>query len=139
MPRKVLPLSDTAIRNTKPAGKAVKMFDGGGLYIEVTTTGGKLWRLKYRFDDKEKLPSFGAYPAVGLMEARERAQNKEPQRGEEGTEGRYQVSPQGAGCVGAAYNRTKFLKERRAMMQAWADHLDGLRPDADVIPLRTAG
>ena len=38
--------------------------------------------------------------------------------------------------LGAAYNRTKFLKERRAMMQLWADYLDKLKAGADVIPLR---
>lgn len=36
---------------------------------------------------------------------------------------------------GTAYNRTKFLKERRAMMQLWADYLDKLKAGAEVIPL----
>ena len=72
MPRKILPLSDTAIRNVKPAAKPVKLFDGGGLYLEVFPVGGKLWRMKYRFGGKEKRLSFGAYPTVGLMEAREK-------------------------------------------------------------------
>lgn len=41
--------------------------------------------------------------------------------------------------LGAAYNRTKFIKERRAMMQAWADYLDALRIGGNVVPLtRTA-
>jgi integrase len=39
-------------------------------------------------------------------------------------------------ALGRAYNRTKFLKERRKMMQAWADYLDKLKAGADVIPLR---
>lgn len=39
-------------------------------------------------------------------------------------------------ALGTAYNRTKFLKERRAMMQLWADYLDKLKAGADVIPLR---
>jgi hypothetical protein len=39
-------------------------------------------------------------------------------------------------ALGTAYNRTKFLKERRAMMQAWADYLDRLKAGADVIQLR---
>jgi integrase len=38
-------------------------------------------------------------------------------------------------ALGTAYNRTKFLKERRAMMTAWADYLDRLKAGADVIPL----
>lgn len=39
-------------------------------------------------------------------------------------------------ALGAAYNRTKFLKERREMMQAWADYLDKLKAGAEVVELR---
>ncbi len=38
-------------------------------------------------------------------------------------------------ALGTAYNRTKFLKERKAMMQLWADYLDKLKAGAEVIPL----
>ena len=65
-------LTDTAIRNAKPSAKPVKMFDGGGLYIEVAPSGGKWWRLKYRFGGKEKRVSLGVYPDVGLKDARDR-------------------------------------------------------------------
>ena len=37
--------------------------------------------------------------------------------------------------LGTAYNRTKFLRERKAMMQLWADYLDKLKAGADVIPI----
>jgi len=67
-----MPLTDTAIRNAKPAAKPVRMFDGGGLYLEVSPAGGKLWRLKYRIAGKEKRLALGAYPDVGLKDARER-------------------------------------------------------------------
>lgn len=67
-----MPLSDASVRNTKPGDKAQKLADGGGLFLYVTTSGSKLWRLKYRFDGKEKLLSFGAYPDTGLKEAREK-------------------------------------------------------------------
>jgi integrase len=67
-----MPLTDTAIRNAKPGEKPVKMFDGRGLFLIVTPAGGKWWRLKYKFDNKEKLLSLGIYPDVGLKEARER-------------------------------------------------------------------
>lgn len=67
-----MPLSDTAIRNAKPGDKARKMFDGGGLYLEISPKGGKWWRLKYRFDGKEKRLSLGVYPDVSLKDARER-------------------------------------------------------------------
>ena len=67
-----MPLTDTAIRNAKPCAKPAKMFDGRGLFLIVTPSGGKWWRLKYRFNDKEKLLSLGVYPDVGLKDARER-------------------------------------------------------------------
>jgi len=67
-----MPLTDTAIRKAKPAEKPYKLFDERGLYLEVTPTGGKWWRLKYRFDGKEKRLSLGAYPDVKLKDARDR-------------------------------------------------------------------
>ena len=65
-------LTDSAIRTAKPPHKTRKMFDGGGLYIELTPQGGKRWRFKYRFDGKEKRISLGVYPAVTLKRARDR-------------------------------------------------------------------
>lgn len=65
-----MPLTDTAIRNAKPAAKPVRMFDGGGLYLEVSPAGGKLWRLKYRYAGKEKRLALGKYPDVSLKDAR---------------------------------------------------------------------
>ena len=65
-----MPLTDTAIRNVKPSEKYARLFDGGGLYLEVSPPGGKLWRLKYRFGGKEKRLALGAYPAVSLASAR---------------------------------------------------------------------
>lgn len=67
-----MPLTDTVIRNAKPADKPYKLYDGGGLYIEITPSGGKLWRLKYRYAGKEKLQALGKYPAVSLSAARSR-------------------------------------------------------------------
>lgn len=64
-------LSDTSIRKAKPGAKPVKLFDGGGLYVLLTPTGSRLWRMKYRFGGKEKLLAFGAYSAVSLKGARE--------------------------------------------------------------------
>lgn len=67
-----MPLTNTAVRNARPNGKTVKLFDERGLYLEVSPTGGKWWRLKYRFAGKEKRVSLGVYPDVGLKEARDR-------------------------------------------------------------------
>ena len=64
-------LTDSAIRNLKPLRKAQRVFDGGGLYLEVSPSGGKWWRFKYRFLGKEKRISVGVYPDVGLRKARE--------------------------------------------------------------------
>lgn len=67
-----MPLTDTAIRNAKPTEKTQKLFDSGGLYLELSPSGGKWWRLKYRFGGKEKRISLGIYPDVGLKDARDR-------------------------------------------------------------------
>ena len=67
-----MPLTDTAIRKAKPSTKSVRLFDGGGLYLEVSPSGGKLWRLKYRIGGKEKRLALGAYPATSLASARQK-------------------------------------------------------------------
>lgn len=67
-----VPLTDTAIRNAKSADKPVRLFDGGGLYLEIAPSGGKWWRLKYRFGGKEKRYSLGVYPEVTLATARKK-------------------------------------------------------------------
>jgi len=68
-----MPLTDAALRAVKPTEKNQKLFDGNGLFLLVTPRGVKNWRLKYRFQGKEKLISLGHYPLVSLKEARERA------------------------------------------------------------------
>jgi hypothetical protein len=65
-------LTEVAIRKLKPSDKPRKVFDGGGLYLLVSPTGSIGWRLKYRMAGKEKLISFGTYPAVSLKEARQK-------------------------------------------------------------------
>lgn len=65
-------LTDVAIRTAKAGEKPVKLSDEKGLFLLVSPTGGKLWRLKYRFGGKEKLLALGAYPEVGLKQARDR-------------------------------------------------------------------
>ena len=65
-------LTDVAIRNAKPGDKPFKLTDGAGMFLLVTPAGGKLWRLKYRIEGREKLLALGAYPEVGLGEARRR-------------------------------------------------------------------
>ena len=67
-----MPLTNTAIRNAKPRHASFKLFDERGLYLEVVPSGNKRWRLKYRFNGKEKRISLGVYPDVGLKLARDR-------------------------------------------------------------------
>lgn len=67
-----MPLTDTAARNAKPGAKPARLFDSGGLYLEVSPNGGKWWRLKYRVGGKEKRISLGTYPSTSLKQARER-------------------------------------------------------------------
>jgi integrase len=67
-----MPLTDTAVKNAKPADKPFKLTDEKSLYLYVMPAGGKLWRMQYRFGGKQKVLAFGTYPAVSLREARER-------------------------------------------------------------------
>jgi integrase len=66
-------LTDTFTKNTKHSGSAAgdKHTDGGGMYLLVNT-GGKYWRMNYRFADKRKTLALGVYPAVSLAMARQR-------------------------------------------------------------------
>lgn len=81
-------LTDIAVRNAKPRTKPYKLADGGGLYLQIQPSGGKLWRQKYRVNGREKKLSIGPYPDVGLSEARKRrdaareqlAMGKDPSR-----------------------------------------------------------
>lgn len=64
-------LTDIQIKKAKGGEKPYKLPDSGGLYLLVSTTGHRSWRLKYRFGGKEKLLTFGGYPEVPLLRARE--------------------------------------------------------------------
>jgi hypothetical protein len=67
MPKRIIQLSDVKVRNAKSKEKDYKLADGGGLYLLVSSTGGKLWRFKYRYGGKEKLLALGLYPIVSLF------------------------------------------------------------------------
>ena len=66
-----MPLSDTTIRTAKPKDKLYRLTDANGLCLEVTSTGSKLWRYRYRFNGSAKMLALGAYPAVTLLKARQ--------------------------------------------------------------------
>lgn len=65
-------LTDTEIRKSAPRETLYKLFDGGGMFLEVRPNGARYWRLKYRYAGKEKLLALGVYPGVTLKEAREK-------------------------------------------------------------------
>jgi hypothetical protein len=70
MPRGRDKLSAVAVRAAQFQGKPYKLFDGGGLFLHVLESG-KYWRLKYRFEGREKLLALGVYPHVTLQQARQ--------------------------------------------------------------------
>ncbi len=72
MPARTIPLVPLQINNVKPREKEYKLSDGGGLYLLVTPSGGKLWRLKYRFGGLEKKLALGAFPEISLADARKK-------------------------------------------------------------------
>jgi Arm DNA-binding domain len=63
-------LNDLKCKNAAPREKSYKLADGAGLYLEITPSGGKHWKYKYRFDGKERKLSIGSYPLFTLVEAR---------------------------------------------------------------------
>ncbi len=72
MPKRITPLSEAKVRTAKSQENEYKIFDGGGLFLLVTPSGGKLWHFKYRFDNKEKKLTLGTYPEISLADARQR-------------------------------------------------------------------
>ena len=65
-------LTELTIRQAKPKLKQYKLFDGGGMFLLVHPNGSKYWRMKFNFEEKSKLASFGVWPDVSLKEAREK-------------------------------------------------------------------
>ncbi|HEY2559326.1 MAG TPA: integrase arm-type DNA-binding domain-containing protein [Caldimonas sp.] len=108
-------LSDAAIRNAKPGAKTVRMFDGGGLYLELAPSGGKWWRLKYRHGNKEKRLSLGIYPDVGLKVARARRDEARKQIAEG-------VDPSAARQETKHAMRRDALSTLEAVSRAWLAH-----------------
>lgn len=73
MPKIIVPLTEMQVRNAKPHEKAYRLFDGGGLYVEVTPKGSRIWRMKFRqANGSENVLTFGPYPEITLQNAREK-------------------------------------------------------------------
>jgi hypothetical protein len=101
-------LRPAAIDNAKPRDKAYSLTDGGGLFVEVLRCGSKVWRYKDHLDGKREKVTIGAYPAVGIKDARDRHEELRAlvERGE---------SPARAEEVEQAERATTF----RAFAQRW--------------------
>ncbi len=121
-----MPLSNATIRKTKPSDKPLRLFDAGGLYLEVAPSGGKWWRFKYRFDGKEKRLSLGTYPDVALTTARKRRDHAR-QLLADGT------NPGEVRKADARARQLATLNNFKAVALAWLDH----RTDAWVERTRT--
>lgn len=67
-------LSDLAIRKAKPREKPYKMGDRDGLYLLISKSGSKLWRVNYTYNGRQKTFAIGKYPEISLAEAREKRQ-----------------------------------------------------------------
>ena len=65
-------LTDTAIKQAKPASKPYTLTDGDGLSLQVPPTGSKRWHFRFYWHDKQLRISLGIYPDVSLKEARQR-------------------------------------------------------------------
>ena len=79
MAKTIKPLTDKKIENTKPGANPRHLFDGGGLFLLVMPSGGKLWRFKYRLDGRLCMLSLGKYPEVSLAAARQRREDARKQ------------------------------------------------------------
>jgi integrase len=74
-------LTETRIRSAKPRPIPYKLSDGRGLYLLVSPSGGRLWRVRYRYAGRENMMGVGTYPEVSLRAARERAEDARRQVG----------------------------------------------------------
>ena len=118
-------LTDIAIRNAKPRPKPYKLADSLGLFLLVQPSGGRLWRLKYRIDGREKKLGFGTYPDVSLSDARKRrdearelvASGKDPSRERQRTKVRSRLD---ADNTFTAIADEYCAKRKRDGERAWA-------------------
>jgi integrase len=118
-------LTDIAIRNAKAGPKPYKMGDALGLFLLVQPTGGKLWRVKFRVDGREKKLAIGTYPEISLAEARKRrddardmvAAGKDPAREKQRGKTRARLEADNTfSAISAEYCK----KRRRDGAKAWA-------------------
>jgi integrase len=122
----IMALTDVAIKNAKAREKPYKLGDAGGLFLLVQPSGGKLWRLKYRVDGREKKLGIGTYPEVSLADARKRrddareliAAGKDPSREKQRSKVRARTQAENTfTAIAAEY----CSKRKRDGDKAWAE------------------
>ena len=64
-------LTNTQVKNLKPENKLYRVADSNGLTIEIAVSGSKIWRYRYRFNNKATMITLGHYPSVSLLDARQ--------------------------------------------------------------------
>src|SRR3546814_19054041 len=114
------PLTDAAIRRAKPAAKAVRLYDSGGLYLEVAPNGGRYWRQKYRFAGKEKRLALGVYPDVSLADARVR-RDEARRRLASGVDPGVQRRASSAARAGIAADSFEIIAREWLARRPWVD------------------
>lgn len=134
-----MPLSDLRIRSLKPRPRLYRVADRDGLALEVSPSGTKHWRYRFRWAGRATMISLGPYPATGLAQARQKA-----------LEARAQLStgidPRGSRRRAAELQAASEAMQFEAVANAWrAEKHDGLAPktiakidallDGDLIPL----
>ncbi len=134
-------LTDTAIRNAKPGPKTARLYDTGGLYLEVPPTGRKRWRLKYRYQGRERRISLGTYSDVTLAEAR-RKRDEERKLLAAGIDPGAQRKSQRAAGTFEDLAREWWAREAKRWAPTYSDkvlsrlerfafpHIGGMAPDA---------
>jgi integrase len=140
MPKLATPLTDIQVRNAKPREKSYTLADGDGMYLEVAPTGSKIWRMAYRQPNgKNTRLTFGAYPEVSLLDARQKRMDARKQKAA-GTD------PAQAKRIDKINKATANAKTFEAVAREWhANKLETWQPrtaanilhrlDVDVFPL----
>lgn len=125
-----MPLSDTAIRKTRPTDKPQKLADGGGLYLLLNPNGSRWWRLRYYVGGKEKLLSLGIYPDVGLKDARDKRDEARKLLAAGIDPGEQRKAAKAAAKKRVA-NRSEILSHKRLVKRAptWVRPLEALGID----------
>ncbi len=121
-----MPLTVTAIKALKPTVKTQKHYDGHGMYLEVTPKGSKRWRLRYRFDNKEKTISLGLFPTVSLKDARDKRDKHRRLLAQGINPSERRQAEQSARVEQTANSFESIVREWHAKQStAWADSYNG--------------